>query len=334
MDNMSLWERFKKYLLADERTGLTLDISRMDFTSTLFQEQAAAAKRAFEAMAKLEAGAIANPDEGRMVGHYWLRNSGLAPTPEIRAAIDSSLSQVKKFARAVHAGKIKPQKASRFTKLLIIGIGGSALGPQFVAKALGSPRHDKLAPFFFDNTDPDGMDAVLQQINRQDAKNAKDAKNRRRVEQGGYQNPLLSPRPLRLGGEFSGLRETLCIVISKSGETKETRNGMLEARRAFESARLAFPAHAVAITQDGSQLDKAAVAEGWLARFPMWDWVGGRTSETSVVGLLPAALQGLDIQGLLDGARAMDETTRAKEPLRNPARRISLTSGGSGQVAT
>ncbi|MGD0094551.1 MAG: glucose-6-phosphate isomerase, partial [Planctomycetota bacterium] len=297
MDNLALWERFKRYLLVDERTGLMLDISRMNFSGTFLQEQDAAIKRACEAMDRLEAGAIANPDEKRMVGHYWLRNAGLAPTPEIKAAIDSTLAHVRKFARAIHAGKVKPQKAKRFTKLLVIGIGGSALGPQFVAKALGSARTDKLAPFFFDNTDPDGMDAVLAQIG-------------------------------------SGLKETLCVVISKSGGTKETRNGMLEAKRAYEAAKLKFGAHAVAITQEGSQLDKVAVAEGWLARFPMWDWVGGRTSETSVVGLLPAALQGLDIQGLLDGARAMDESTRVKEPLKNPAALLALmwysATGGKG----
>ena len=158
----------------------------------------------------------------------------------------------------------------------MIGIGGSALGPQFVAKALGSPAQDELTPFFFDNTDPDGMDAVLD----------------------------------RLGGRPEAKR--WCIVISKSGGTKETRNGMLEAAARLSRPRsLKFAAHAVAITQAGSALDKTAAAEGWLARFPMWDWVGGRTSVTSAVGLLPAALQGLDIDGLLDGARAMDELTRA-----------------------
>jgi hypothetical protein len=47
----------------------------------------------------------------------------------------------------------------------------------------------------------------------------------------------------------------------------------------------------VAITQEGSLLDETAKIEGWLARFPMFDWVGGRTSEMSAVGLLPAALQ-------------------------------------------
>jgi glucose-6-phosphate isomerase len=56
----------------------------------------------------------------------------------------------------------------------------------------------------------------------------------------------------------------------------------------------------------------------------MWDWVGGRTSETSVVGLLPAALQGLDTGGLLRGAREMDEATRRAETMKNPAALLAL----------
>jgi len=309
MDHLALWERLKKYLLADERTGVTLDISRMDFSDTFLEELDSGIRYAFDAMDELEGGAIANPDEKRMVGHYWLRNPALAPTPELKAEIVSSLAQVRKFARGVHSGKIKPQKARRFTKLLVIGIGGSALGPQFVAKALGSPRKDKLTPFFLDNTDPDGMDAVLEQIGA-------------------------PPHPGPLPQGARGLAETLCVVISKSGGTQETRNGMLEAGRAYQAAKLRFAAHAVAVTKPGSELYKAAVAQGWLARFPMWDWVGGRTSETSVVGLLPAALQGLDIQGLLDGARAMDETTRTKDALKNPAALLALmwyhATGGKG----
>jgi glucose-6-phosphate isomerase len=109
---------------------------------------------------------------------------------------------------------------------------------------------------------------------------------------------------------------------------------MLEAARAYGAAGLAFPSHAVAVTQDGSELDAVARRDGWLARFPMWDWVGGRTSELSAVGLLPAALQGLDIQGMLDGARAMDAVTRVPDRRRNPAALLALmwyhAGGGRG----
>ena len=56
----------------------------------------------------------------------------------------------------------------------------------------------------------------------------------------------------------------------------------------------------------------------------MWDWVGGRTSETSAVGLLPAALQGIDIDALLEGARLCDEVTRKKDSRTNPAALLAL----------
>jgi glucose-6-phosphate isomerase len=80
----------------------------------------------------------------------------------------------------------------------------------------------------------------------------------------------------------------------------------------------------VAVTGFGSALHKVATAGGWLKSFPMWDWVGGRTSELSAVGLLPAALQGLDIQAMLDGAKATDDLTRVPETKRNPAAQLAL----------
>jgi len=287
MGDLNLWQRYKNYLLVCQDVGITVDISRMNVSDRFFEEMRPRITRAFAEMDQLEAGAIANPDENRMVGHYWLRDSSRAPSREIKKEIDTCLLRIKRFARDVHAGAVKPAKARAFKNLLLIGIGGSALGPQFVARALGSPGRDRMTPYFFDNTDPDGMDVVLAQIG-------------------------------------AGLKETLTIVTSKSGGTRETRNGMLEAEHAYRRAGLTFGKHAVAVTQVDSELDRHAVEQGWITRFPMWDWVGGRTSELSAVGLLPAALQGIDIQGMLDGARAMDAATRVKDPLRNPAALLAL----------
>src|SRR5438093_6390629 len=85
---------------------------------------------------------------------------------------------------------------------------------------------------------------------------------------------------------------------------------------------LSFTRHAVAVTSHGSELD--TTAKQWLARFPMWDWVGGRTSELSAVGLLPAALQGIDIDALLAGARDTDFVTRMYDTTKNPAALLAL----------
>jgi glucose-6-phosphate isomerase len=181
--------------------------------------------------------------------------------------------------------------------MLSIGIGGSALGPQFAADALGT-AHDKIKPYFLDNTDPDGIDRVLSEIG-------------------------------------DDLADTLTIVISKSGGTVETRNGMLEVAAAYRKAGLSFERHAVAITGVGRKLDEIAINDGWIARFPMWDWVGGRTSITSAVGLLPMSLQGINIKDFLKGAGDCDEITRGKELKRNPAALLALSwyhaTGGRGQ---
>jgi glucose-6-phosphate isomerase len=281
-----LWSRFQRHYLDCPSLGLGLDISRVPFPDDFHAKMERPIRKALSDMAELERGAIANPDEQRMVGHYWLRNPSLAPSPAITQAIQGTLEAIGTFTARVHRGELAGASGP-FRNVLVIGIGGSALGPQFVAKALGHPRTDTLTPYFFDNTDPDGMDQVLAALEG------------------------------RLG-------QTLALVISKSGGTPETRNGMVEARAAYERAGLRFAAHAVAITGDGSALHKTAVAEGWIQTFPMWDWVGGRTSELSAVGLLPAALQGLDIQGLLAGAKACDEATRNPVARDNPAAQLAL----------
>jgi glucose-6-phosphate isomerase len=286
------WERFQKYYTEFPEVGLSVDLSRMNVTDKFFAGMELRAQKALADMTALEKGAIANPDENRMVGHYWLRNTTLAPKPEIRREIEETTSKIKDFAAKIHTGKIRG-KGGAFKNYLLIGIGGSALGPQFVAHALGDPRTDKLKPHFFDNTDPDGMNLVLATI----------------------------------GGD---LKQTLCIIISKSGGTKETRNGMLLAKAAYEHAGLDFGSHSVAITMKGSALDKLAVQGKWLARFPMWDWVGGRTSELSAVGLLPAALQGFDITSLLSGACDIDRLTRSKTIKTNPALQLALAWFESG----
>jgi len=280
------WQRFQKYYTEYPALGLAVDLSRMNVDDAFFAAMEPRMQKAFADMAALEAGAIANPDENRMVGHYWLRNASLAPTPEIRREIEETVARIRDFAAKIHAGEIHSAEGN-FKNYLLVGIGGSALGPQFVAHALGNPKTDRLKPFFFDNTDPDGMDRVLATIG-------------------------------------TDLNRTLCIIISKSGGTKETRNGMFVAEDAFRRAGFDFGRHAVAITTEGSELDKRAVANKWIARFPMWDWVGGRTSVLSAVGLLPAALQGIDITNLFSGACECDKATRIKNVKVNPASLISL----------
>ena len=141
------WERFKKYYLNRKDLGFALDISRVDFDDAYIASMEGRMKEAFAAMDALEAGAIANPDENRMVGHYWLRNPDLAPTKEIREDILADIAKIKDFAKKIHSGEIRGADG-KFENILCIGIGGSALGPQFVSEALGSPKSDKMRVYF------------------------------------------------------------------------------------------------------------------------------------------------------------------------------------------
>jgi glucose-6-phosphate isomerase len=286
MSSSSLWQRFQRYFLSYRDLGFCLDISRMKFPDDFFEKMLPKINKAFAAMRALESGAIANPTENRMVGHYWLRNSKLAPTPEIRTEIEDTSKRIKTFAADIHAGTITAENGKPFKQVLLIGIGGSALGPQLVSDALGS-RDDPMNIFFFDNTDPDGFDRVFE----------------------------------KMGDDLS---QTLVVVVSKSGGTKETRNGMLEAEARFKEKGLPFDKHAVAVTGVGSDLHKHAEKNGWLARFPMHDWIGGRTSVMSAVGLLPMALQGFNIDDFLAGAAAMDERTRTQDMTQNAAMLLAL----------
>src|SRR6266496_4194352 len=134
-----LWQRFQKYYSEFPALGLALDLSRINFPDRYFEAMEPRIQRAFAAMTDLEQGALANPDENRMVGHYWLRNPALAPTSEIRREIERTVADIKSFTADVHAGVVNGV-GGPFKHLLLIGIGGSALGPQFVSKALGHPR--------------------------------------------------------------------------------------------------------------------------------------------------------------------------------------------------
>src|SRR5262249_56345661 len=120
--------------------GLSLDISRMGFADGSLEGLDLPIVAAFREMDALEKGAIANPDENRMVGHYWLRAPGLAPTPEIAAEIRKTVEDIKSFAAKIHGGQIRPPKANRYTGVLCIGIGGSPPRPVVLARSPGDPR--------------------------------------------------------------------------------------------------------------------------------------------------------------------------------------------------
>ena len=272
-----------------------LDVSRMHLNNAQLEELTPRLEKAFEAMKALENGAIANADESRQVGHYWLRHPQLAPDPQVSQQIASEIDQIEQFGKAVINGTIKSPTGQPFTDVLWIGIGGSGLGPLLMIRALqdkgaGLPFH------FFDNVDPNGMSRVLAELG-------------------------------------DALRTTLVVTVSKSGGTAEPHLGMEQARHRVKAVGGNWSAQAVAITMANSKLDQQAVAEQWLQRFDMFDWVGGRTSITSAVGLVPGALIGSDIRSFLAGASQMDEATRESDVRRNPAALMAAAwySAGGGK---
>lgn len=268
--------------------GIQIDLSRMQLPNDLPERYGKRIEDAVDEMRRVEAGEKVNTHEKRRVGHFWLRNPELAPDG-IGDAIRKTWIEIDTFARNVVPG--------RFENILWIGIGGSGLGPQLLYDSLRVPG---VTPrmFFFDNTDPFGFRRTLADIENE-----------------------------------GGLDKTLAVVVSKSGGTKETANGMNVAMAAYDRAGLSFADHAAAVTQPGSTLDKLAGPETpgdretagpeWLKRLAIWDWVGGRTSLFSAVGLLPAALLGFDSKKFLTGAREMDAATDPDSREGNPALQLA-----------
>ena len=269
MSRTALWVHHHQTAWSVDATTMGVDrqtLANLDWTA------------AFAAMAALEQGAIANPDEQRQVGHYWLRDPALSGVHQ--SAISEARDAVLAFAAAVRDGVHTTDAGERFTHVLHLGIGGSALGPQLLLEALG--EGNGLTLHFVDNIDPDGLQRSLTRIG-------------------------------------DALAQTLVVVVSKSGGTPETMLSLDLVQAALEQRSLSMPDRLVAITGDGSKLHVRAQQEGWRATFPLFDFVGGRTSVGSVVGLLPGALAGIDMQAFLDGQRFMDGWTRKADLGENPA---------------
>jgi len=278
---MDQWvERNRRYTIVDRESGFSIDFAGMSFADADIAAMAPLFERAKREMARIEAGEIKNPDEKRRVTHF---------TDRIGYPESELFAQVEKFAADVRSGRITGEKGDTFDAVVVNGIGGSALGPQLMQFAANGPywnektreqRGGNLKIYFLDNTDSAEFCDLLEVMD--------------------------APR-------------TLHLVVSKSGGTQETKNNMLAMERVYAERGLNFARHAVAVTMPGSDLDKYARQHGFLAVFAMAESIGGRTSETSIVGHVPAALTGVDFKKFLAGACAMDRITRIDDAAKNPA---------------
>ena len=265
-----------------ERAVYTLDFRHATTFDPGAQPDKVYLDKAFAVMVDTEGGAHVNESEDRMAGHYWLRNPSLAPEAGIGAEITQAVDKCRDFSAKIHRGEIANEAGEPFQYLVAIGIGGSQLGFQFILHAL-EDEGCKLKPYTLDNTDPDSVDSLIREI--------------------GQRN----------------LDKVLFVVASKSGGTTEIKNLYTVLAELYQAKRLRFGRHAVAVTMEDSKLYRHAKQEDWLEIFPVWDWVGGRFSVLSPVGLAPLALLGLDVDGLLAGAGAMDALTRRPSYAENPA---------------
>ena len=141
----ALWDRYREYLTVHPSIELRFDTSRMKFSGDFLAKMEPAMQKAFAAMDALEAGAIANPDEKRMVGHYWLRDAGARADAGDRARRSTTRSRASSASPPTcTARRVRGEQAATFMNLLVIGIGGSALGPEFVADGARRPGDDMM----------------------------------------------------------------------------------------------------------------------------------------------------------------------------------------------
>jgi glucose-6-phosphate isomerase len=143
----SQWERFDRYYLRYPDLHFALDISRIDFDDNYFEAMNSRVERALQAMQQLEKGAIANPDEKRMVGHYWLRAPELAPNSQVRREVEDTSEAIYEFVRTIDSGEVKTQNGSllELQARLVKELGsrkGKAVTAGELAKAVQADTED------------------------------------------------------------------------------------------------------------------------------------------------------------------------------------------------
>lgn len=193
-----------------------------------------------------------------------------APATDQRPEVTDALAKMAVFVGDVHSGKWTGAGGAKIRDIVNIGIGGSDLGPAFVVDALTTFATGDVKLHFASNVDPSHLNGILAALNPS---------------------------------------TTLFIIASKSFNTLETHQNAQMAKRWFLDAGFAednVASHFVAITSNLDAAEKFGLADKNL--FPMWDWVGGRYSLWSAIGLSIALSCGMDnFKQLLAGANAMDE---------------------------
>lgn len=270
-------QRFERY--SNEAAGLFLDYSKNRLDGRTLELLVALAKeRGVEARRDaMFAGERINNTEDRAVLHTALRAPrGKALTvdgQDVNADVHAVLDRVKTFTDAVRSGDWLGHSGKPITDIVNIGIGGSDLGPKMVVLALRHYAHPRLRMHFVSNVDGHDMDAALSQVDPE---------------------------------------TTLFIVASKTFTTAETMMNAQTARAWFlqSAPEEALARHFVAVSTNLEAIKQFGIDPANM--FPFWDWVGGRYSVWSAIGLPVALAVGFGyFSDFLAGAHELDEHFRS-----------------------
>jgi len=219
------------------------------------------------------AGERINRTENRAVLHVALRDRSGTPRlvddVDVSRQVSDVLARMRRFSHAVRSGEWRGHTGRQITDVVNIGIGGSDLGPKMVCEALKPYAHERLTMHFVSNVDAADIAEVLKRV---------------------------SPET------------TLFIVSSKTFTTRETLLNAHTARAWLLDSGApdsAIASHFVAVSTNATAVAEFGIDTGNM--FEFWDWVGGRYSLWSAIGLPIAIMAGMDaFEQLLDGAHAMD----------------------------
>lgn len=280
--------------LCVDAAGLSLDLSKQrirlqDLSALLGFAQACGFQAQRDAMLR---GDPVNTTENRAAAHTALRrpvtDTLVVDGCNLMPMVADSLHKMREFSRQIRDARRSGSDGRKITDVLNIGIGGSQLGPLLACQALREHASDGPDVHFLANIDPGSWQALRARLDP---------------------------------------RTTLVIVASKSWRTAETtRNADAVRQWLLESgiATTELPRHLVGITAHPERARASGLADDSI--FPFWDWVGGRFSLWSAIGLPLMLAIGPDaFDQMLDGARAMDEHFAGAAPERNAPLLLALT---------
>ena len=224
-----------------------------------------------EAIESQFSGEIINASENRAVLHTALRSNSDDPVlvdgKDIKPKIQSALRKIRAFSNKVISGKWKGYTGKSITDVVNIGIGGSDLGPDMIVESLKFYKN-QLNTHFVSNIDGDHVSETIKHLNPE---------------------------------------TTLFVIVSKTFTTQETITNAETIKNWFLKTATIFdiPKHFVAVSTNLEAVDNFGIDKNNV--FPMWNWVGGRFSLWSAVGLSISLSVGFDnYRALLDGAEEMD----------------------------